>query len=75
HVVAVDPHPARRARAARFGAAETVPAAAPGAFDVAVELSGASASVAACLSALDIGGVAVLAGSVSPGEPVPIDPE
>lgn len=76
HVVAVDPDPARRERAIRFGAAEiTADAAGHAPVDVAVELSGAPAAVRSCLAALDVGGTAVLAGSVSPGDPVPLDPE
>ncbi|WP_082717095.1 zinc-binding dehydrogenase [Microterricola viridarii] len=43
--------------------------------DVALELSGAAPAVASALAALDTGGVLVLVGSVSPGAPVPIDPE
>lgn len=75
-VVAVDPDPARRERATRFGAAEVAPdAGGLGDVDVAVELSGMPAAVASCLSALTVGGTAVLAGSVAPGAPVPLDPE
>jgi putative phosphonate catabolism associated alcohol dehydrogenase len=75
-VVAVDPDPVRRERAVRFGAHEvTADAAGTEPVDVAVELSGVPSAVAACLEALDVGGVAVLAGSVSPGDPVPMDPE
>jgi putative phosphonate catabolism associated alcohol dehydrogenase len=74
YVIAVDPDPARRARATRFGAAE-VDENPPGGIDVAIELSGARDSVAACLSSVDVGGMVVLAGTVTPGEPVPIDPE
>lgn len=76
HVVAVDPDPDRRERAVRFGAREALPdATGLDPVDVAVELSGVPSAVAACLGALDVGGVAVLAGSVSPGDPVPVDPE
>jgi threonine 3-dehydrogenase len=74
-VVVVDPDPGRRALAVRFGAVE---ARAPGpqpTVDVAVEVSGARAAVAAALDVLDVGGRLVLAGSVSPGAPVALDPE
>lgn len=43
--------------------------------DIALELSGADAGVRACLASLAIGGTAVLAGSVTPGPSVDIDPE
>ncbi|MGW8886317.1 zinc-binding dehydrogenase [Streptomyces sp. NPDC055749] len=76
HVVAVDPAPERRAQAVRFGAAEVRDAgAACGDIDVALELSGRIEGVESCLASLAVGGRAVLAGSVSPGEPVAVDPE
>ncbi|MCX4538849.1 zinc-binding dehydrogenase (plasmid) [Streptomyces sp. NBC_00841] len=76
HVVAVDPEPGRRAQAVRFGATEALDAGqVPGEVDVALELSGRPDAVTACLAALAIGGTAVLAGSVSPGEAVALDPE
>ncbi|MFF3490551.1 zinc-binding dehydrogenase [Streptomyces sp. NPDC002795] len=76
HVTVADPDPARRAQALRFGAAE-VCADAPASqeADVSLELSGHRAAVQACLDTLTTGGVAVLAGSVSPVDPVPLDPE
>lgn len=75
-MTAVDPSPARRVRAGQFGAARVRDVnEPPGLFDVALELSGRTEGVAACLSALDVGGVAVLAGSVSPADAVPVDPE
>lgn len=43
--------------------------------DVALEFSGAPAGVATALEALDLGGVAVLAGSVTPSPAVDLDPE
>jgi threonine 3-dehydrogenase len=46
-----------------------------GLVDVAIELSGASPAVSRCLDALDIGGRLVLAGSVAPAPPVPLDAE
>jgi len=76
HVVVVDPDPRRRLQALRFGAAEVRDAGEPvGEADVALELSGRPAAVQACLDALAVGGTAVLAGSVSPGDPIPLDPQ
>lgn len=74
-VVVADPHAERRDRALRFGAAAAVPVAGGRGFDVALELSGAPAAVRSCLDALDVGGTAVLAGSVSPGPALDLDPE
>jgi putative phosphonate catabolism associated alcohol dehydrogenase len=83
-VTAMDPDPGRREWATRFGAASTVADTAadiaaggerPDGMDVAVELSGAPAAVDTCVRSLDVGGTAVLAGSVLPGPEVPIDPE
>ncbi|MDO4918015.1 zinc-binding dehydrogenase [Kocuria sp.] len=75
-VRAVDLHEARRATARALGAAlVTDDAARAGTVDVALELSGAPGGVAACLAALDVGGTAVLAGSVAPAGTVPVDPE
>ena len=75
-VVVVDPHPERRERARAFGAASvTDDAVGVGPVDLACELSGAPAAVAACLDALDVGGTAVLAGSVSPGPATALDPQ
>lgn len=75
-VTVLDPDPVRRAAAVRFGA---VPdgghGGVPDGVDVAVELSGAPDAVRTCLASLGTGGTAVLAGSVSPGDPVPLDPE
>ena len=42
---------------------------------IALELSGARPAVQSALDLIGIGGVVVLVGSVSPGEPVRIDPE
>lgn len=75
-VVVVDPHPERRERARAFGASEAtgdVGTVEP--VDLACELSGAPAAVAACVDALDVGGTAVLAGSVFPGPAVALDPQ
>ncbi len=42
---------------------------------VAIEASGSSASVQTALQSVDVGGVVVLVGSVSPGPSVELDPE
>ncbi|MGW0178322.1 zinc-binding dehydrogenase [Nocardia sp. NPDC003345] len=66
-----DPHPERLELAARFGAvAET-----GGPVDTAFDFSGSAAAVATALSRLDLGGTLVLAGSVTPGPAVAVDPE
>ncbi|AXB41744.1 alcohol dehydrogenase catalytic domain-containing protein [Amycolatopsis albispora] len=76
HVTVIDPGPAKRELARRFGAAETRDSTEkPGEVDLAVELSGAPQAVATCLDALAIGGTAVLAGSVFPGPAVSVEPE
>ncbi|MBB1020752.1 hypothetical protein G6030_05560 [Dietzia sp. E1] len=67
-----DPDPSRVEVARRFGATAD---GAGGPVDVAVELSGTPAGVATCLDALDVGGTAVLAGSVAPSAPIMVDPE
>jgi alcohol dehydrogenase len=83
--VACDVSDARLLQAARFGARHAVkPDSLPtlvksitsgrGA-DAALELSGSSAAAAAALEVLRIGGVAVWAGTVSPTDPVPVQPE
>ncbi|MFJ2355385.1 zinc-binding dehydrogenase [Frigoribacterium sp. NPDC087798] len=89
-VVVVDPDPARRRLAVRFGAVATVdPTAAPDSDDglstafsvaggaplVAVEASGSPHAVTSALAALGVGGVAVLVGSVFPAPAVPLDAE
>ncbi|CDO31498.1 zinc-binding dehydrogenase [Mycolicibacterium porcinum] len=43
--------------------------------DVAIDYTGSSAAVADALGRLDIGGTLVLAGSVTPGPPLAVDPE
>lgn len=86
-VVVTDVHPERLALAARFGAGQTVRNVRPGSpelaaaslgqgeFDVALEFSGSVDAVGQALSQLDVGGVLVLVGSVSPGSAVAVDPE
>lgn len=67
-VEVLDPNPARRELASRFGAAgiEREP-------DVVIEASGHA--VAQAIDGVAVGGVVVLVGSVFPAEPVPLDAE
>ncbi|QEO14451.1 zinc-binding dehydrogenase [Agromyces intestinalis] len=85
-VAVVDPDPRRRALARSFGAEWVLDPAAGHPGDqlralgaipplVAIEASGAAASVRAAIESVDVSGVAVLVGSVSPGPAVEIDPE
>ncbi|MEZ0364473.1 zinc-binding dehydrogenase [Mycobacterium sp. pUA109] len=75
-VVVSDPDPARRAWATRFGADDVIGTTRqPTGFDVAIELSGAADAVETCLASLDVGGYAVLAGSVATTRPAAVDPE
>ncbi|MFI5714557.1 zinc-binding dehydrogenase [Nocardia sp. NPDC051750] len=66
-----DPHPQRRELASRFGAGPDT----GGPVDIALDFSGSSTAVAAALSRIDLGGTLVLAGSVTPGPTVALDPE
>ncbi|WP_028933323.1 zinc-binding dehydrogenase [Pseudonocardia spinosispora] len=75
-VVVVDPDARRRSLARRFGAAEVAGSiGGTESFDVALELSGSPDAVETSVRALRTGGRAVLAGSVSAGRPVAVDPE
>lgn len=74
-VVACDIDNARLRRAADFGATRLVQTVDSDTFDFVFEMSGSSIAVAAAFEATAIGGVVVLVGSVSPSDPVPIDPE
>jgi putative phosphonate catabolism associated alcohol dehydrogenase len=75
-VAVCEPNPVRREIAQSFGADLVVDDAAEvPPVDVALELSGSPLAVEACVASLDIGGRAVLAGSVASGRPVSIDPE
>ncbi len=86
-VVVVDPDPARRALALRFGATAAIAPGSPlvtvaalrehgmGEPSVVIEASGARAAVATALDVTATLGVVVLVGSVFPTEPVPLDPE
>ncbi|MFF5084613.1 zinc-binding dehydrogenase [Actinoplanes sp. NPDC000266] len=76
HVITADPDPARREQARQFGAAEIADGTEEiDGIDLAVELSGATTAVRTALDSLTIGGTLVLAGTVSPGPAVPLDPE
>ncbi|WP_182347115.1 alcohol dehydrogenase catalytic domain-containing protein [Tomitella gaofuii] len=84
HIEVRDVDPSRVAFARRFGATagRVVPRnTADGTgddgagFDAAIDMSGSPGGVAACVAALGVGGVAVLAGSVRPHAPVPLDAE
>lgn len=75
-VVAVDPAPDRLDLARSAGADTAVaPSDLMGEFDVIIELSGATSSVNAAFAHAALGGTIVLAGSVTPGPDVAIDPE
>lgn len=65
-VEVLDPNPARRALAARFGATRIV-----GDPDVVIEASGHAVDEA--IDGVAVGGTVVLVGSVLPAEPVPLD--
>lgn len=77
HVAVLDPVPERVEQAFRFGAQDAWPGSesTDETVDVAVELSGHPDGVASALDALDVGGRAVLAGSVTPTAPQTFDPE
>lgn len=79
-VTAVDPLTQRLAWARDVGAGQTyahseLPGDVEESYDIALEFSGAESGVKTCIQSLDIGGTAVLAGSVASGPVVPIDPE
>lgn len=66
-----DPDPDRMALAGGFGATPDP----GGPVDVAVDFSGVATAVSAALDRLDVGGRLVLAGSVTPGPAIAVDPE
>lgn len=70
-VQVVDRNADRLALALRFGGR----ASDGGSVDVAIDYTGSSTAVADALARLDIGGTLVLAGSVTPGPPLAVDPE
>jgi threonine dehydrogenase-like Zn-dependent dehydrogenase len=85
-VLAVDPSPASRDRARRFGATHAVE---PGeaarsqvaeltsgrGADVVLELAGTGPSVQSAIDLIRTGGVVILAGTVTPTAALPLDPE
>lgn len=80
-VTAIDPNFSRREFAAQLGARAVDPigftrsADRAQCFDVAMEFSGSPNGVMTCVKSLDIGGVAVLAGSVADSPDIDLDPE
>ncbi|WP_280414766.1 zinc-binding dehydrogenase [Nocardia carnea] len=70
-VLISDPHPERQHLAARFGATPDL----GGPVDIALDFSGSPDAVAGALARVDLGGRLVLAGSVTPGPTVALDPE
>jgi putative phosphonate catabolism associated alcohol dehydrogenase len=68
----VDPNPLRQSQSHQFGASDGDDRLLT---DIAIDFSGAPAAVNAALQRLDLGGRLVLAGSVSPGPAVSVDPE
>ncbi|WP_231444522.1 alcohol dehydrogenase catalytic domain-containing protein [Brevibacterium zhoupengii] len=74
-VLAFDPTPQRQDLALFTGASTILEEEMPTDVDVALELSGTTAGVETCVASLGIGGTAVLAGSVSPGPNIEINPE
>jgi putative phosphonate catabolism associated alcohol dehydrogenase len=75
-VTAVDFAPERQRLAMQFGATSVASAAhEAGTSDVLLEFSGSSGALQDGLDALDVQGVAVLAGSVAPDSAVALDPE
>ena len=81
NVIAIDPSPARRARATAFGATAVLE---PGGLDshdlaerldLAIEVSGSPAAVSEAIAHATVGGGIHLVGSVAPAGSVAIDPE
>ncbi|WP_027941367.1 zinc-binding dehydrogenase [Amycolatopsis taiwanensis] len=75
-IIAADPDSDRRGHATRFGANRVLATVAEASeVDVVLDFSGSSAAIDQALPLLDIGGTAVLAGSVTPSTPLAVDPE
>ncbi|MCA9082620.1 MAG: zinc-binding dehydrogenase [Planctomycetaceae bacterium] len=70
-----DPVEARRVLGLKFGATEAVAAIDSEDFDCVFEMSGNAFAVEAAIRAATVGGRIVLVGSVSPSQPVAVDPE
>lgn len=75
-VVSIDPDAGRRDLARRFGATDALASIeGAGNFDVLLEFSGSPAALEDGIRTLDVQGVAVLAGSVTPAGEISLDPE
>jgi putative phosphonate catabolism associated alcohol dehydrogenase len=75
-VISIDVSPERRVLAERFGATRTVADLTDvDGIDVLLEFSGSTVALQQALTPLDVGGVAVLAGSVAPDGLLEISPE
>lgn len=72
-VTVIDPSPARRALAERFGASGSAGSGASMPAEIVIEASGHAVSEA--IASADVGGTVVLVGSVFPADPVPLDAE
>lgn len=72
-IAIADPDDTRAQQGLAFGA--THRALADELVDVAIDFSGVSAGVAHALDCLDLAGVLVLAGTVTPGHTIPLDPD
>lgn len=74
-VVVCDIDGQRLQRATAFGATRLVSAIDNDDFDAVFEMTGNAAVVTQCIEAATVGGTVALVGSVSPSDPVAIDPE
>ena len=74
-VCVCDPFAGRRQLATDFGATQVTDRITTEDYDVAFELSGNSKAVADAINSVGIGGRVILVGSVSPSDPVAVDPE
>ncbi|GGG74906.1 hypothetical protein GCM10007338_10440 [Corynebacterium pelargi] len=74
-VIAADPNPTRLALARRWGATTREAEHQDSCVDIALDFSGAPQAVESAIQSLDIGGTAVLVGSVFPTPPIAVDPQ
>lgn len=74
-IVVCDVNPTRRELGEHFEATNVVESAPDDSFDCIFEMSGNPAAVATAFDRTTIGSRIVLVGSVSPSDPVPLDPE